>query len=176
MFSTMISPAAPTTAAPTISDVRFRTLKTKNFGGHFTSKFNGNPSDAPKFFKELERAIATEGLTALSNNSASVIAHANTGVQQLMERQYVMQHYNGSTAHTHAVPSSHDMHMPLHVSSPALSEATAQANHDRALRDFDAARAALALHNAQMQQQQPQQQCPTVTGKWKPARDRISTE
>ena len=121
MFSKMISSAAPTTAAPTISDVRFRTLKTKNICEHFTSKFNGNPRDAARWFKELERAIATEGLTALSNNSASVIAYASTEAQQLMERQYVM------SAHTHAVPSSHDMHMPLHVSSPALSQETAQA-------------------------------------------------
>ena len=164
MFSTMISPAAPTTAAPTISDVRLRTLKTKNFGGHFTSKFNGNPRDAPKWFKELERAIATEGLTALSDNSASVCAYPNAETQQLMERQYVVQHYNGSTAHTLAVPSSHDIHMPLHMSSPALSQGTAQANHDRARRDYDAAKAALAVHNAQMQQQL-QQQCPTGFGR-----------
>ena len=138
MFSTMISPAAPTTAAPTISDVRPRTLKTKNYGEHFTSKFNGNPRDASKWFKELERAIATEGLAARSNNSASVCAYANAETQQLMERQYAMQHYNGSTAHTLAVPSSHDMHMPLHVSSPALSHETAQAKYDRARRDYDA--------------------------------------
>ena len=69
-----------------------------HFGGHFTSKFNGNPRDASKWFKELERAIATEGLAALSDNSASVCAYANAETQQLMERQYVM------SAHTHAVP------------------------------------------------------------------------
>ena len=92
MFSTMISPAAPTTAAPTISNVQFRTLKTNDFSGHITHKFNGNPREAAKWFKELERAAATEGLAALSDNSASVCAYANAETQQLMERQYVMQH------------------------------------------------------------------------------------